>query len=254
MEATDFGNSYKTRTAPPNLEDKRVPGHKPWTNTARILLDARCVLTDAASGQSDEFFLIAPCRTEWCHQEENLFQVPSAEYQEIWSRDRHLSVGRRLTHDGELPRSDPVKPRFTFLEFTVRKHPETTVLKSDEDVVQATMQHLPLVVQTEIWSEDERMRALIEYPIKTINVQLERKRFQVDTGPVLVPDFTSQAEHWIDWFSLAHVAYNTFDRTEFIVRQPTPVVKGGNEVAAVLHYSEVRVYEARHTILCAGHL
>jgi len=254
MEATDFGNSYKTRTAPPNLEDKRVPGHKPWTNTARILLEARCELTDDASGQTDEFFLIAPCRTEWCHQEEHLFQLPSAEYQEIWSHDRHLSVGKSLTLEGALPHSEPVKPRFTFLEFTVRRYPEATVLRSDEEVVRATMQQLPLVAQTEIWSEDRRMRAMIEYPIKTINVQLERKRFQVDTGPLLVPDFTSEEEHWIDWFSLAHLAYNTFDRGEFILRRPTPILRDGNEVAVALHYSEVRVYEARHTILCGGRL
>lgn len=62
MQATDFGNSYMTWSALPDPTDTRKPGHKPWGNNARILLDARCVLTDGRTGESDEFFLIRPRR------------------------------------------------------------------------------------------------------------------------------------------------------------------------------------------------
>jgi hypothetical protein len=69
---------------------------------------------------------------------------------------------------------------------------------------------------------------------------------------VLLPDFSLETEHWIDRFSLAHVAYNTFDRAEFIIRRPTPIFRESQKVATVLHYSEKRAHEARHRILCAG--
>ena len=112
------------------------------------------------------------------------------------------------------------------------------------------MAGLPLVAQTEIWDADQRWRARLEYPVKTMNWHRERSRFQVDTGPLMWPDFGSEAEHWIDRLHMAHVVYNTYDRAEFLIRRPTPVVRDGQVVCHVLHYSEVRVHEARHTILC----
>ena len=70
----------------------------------------------------------------------------------------------------------------------------------------------------------------------------------------MLPDFTSTAEHWIEWFDMAHVVYNTFDQAEFIIRRPTPVLVEGSEVCSVHHYSEIRVHEARNILLCAGRL
>lgn len=251
MEATDFGNSYMTWSIAHNPHDTRQPGHKPWGNWARIMLEARCVLTDE-SGRSDEFFLIAACRTEWVYQEETLFQLPSREYRGIWSRERHMSTGYGMIYEGETNASQPCAETFTSLHFTVRKYPEATVLETDEAVAAATEQELPIVAQTEIWDDARGMRAMIEYPVKTMNFHPERKRFQVDTGPLLLPDFASDSEHWIEWFDMAHVAYNTFDRAEFIIRRPTRVEVEGDEVCRVHHYSEVRVHEAENRLLCGG--
>ena len=254
MNATDFSNSYITWSVPHNPDDKRVPGHKPWGNSARILIDARCELIDEKSGGSEDFFLIVPCRTEWMYQEENLFQIPSREYRGIWSRTRHISLGKGMIYESEQHKSALTKDTFTSLHFTIRSLHSATPLTTDEAVVAATLKELPLVAQTEIWDKQRQMRAVIEYPVKTMNIHPERRRFQVDTGPLPLPDFTSDTEERIEWFSLAHVVYNTFDRAEFIIRQPTPVVRDGREVCSVMHYSGIKVYEAQNTILCAGSL
>lgn len=266
MEMTDFGNSYMTWIVPHDPNDRRVPGHKPWSNSARILIDARCTITDTRSGASDEFYLIAPCRTEWMYQEENLFQIPSGEYREIFSPTRRLSLGKRMTTDGQLPRSVPALAQIAqsdtrvrtagllSLKFAVRTFPEVTTLETDAQVIAATQANLPLVGRTEIWDEARQLRATLEYPIRTMNIQTERQRFQVDTGPLIVPDLAAGEEHWMDLFSIAHIIYNTFDRAEFICRRPTPIEVDGREVASVQHYSDVRVYPARHILLAAGHL
>ena len=138
------------------------------------------------------------------------------------------------------------------------------IYEGEHAVVEGTLKKLPLVAvrqsrpllfaQTEIWDEQHQMRAIIEYPVKTMNFHPERKRFQIDTGPLPLPDFTSDAEEHIEWFDLAHVVYNTFDRAEFIIRQPTSVLKNGQEVCSVIHYSGIKIHEARNTILCAGSL
>ncbi len=255
MTAMDFDNSYMTWSCPHDPTDTRKPGHKPWGNCARILLEARCILTDEARGLSDEFFLIAGCRTEWVYQEENLFQIPSREYRGIWSRDRMMSTGSGIVYEGEGHSSVAIADtRFDYLEFTIEEHPEVTVLDTHQAVVAATDSRLPIVAKTTVRDEARGISAVIEYPIKTMNFHPERGRFQVDTGPLLVPDFSSNSDHWIEWFDMAHVAYNTFDRAEFIIRRPTPVMVDGEEVCRVHHYSEVRVHDARNRFLCAGRL
>jgi hypothetical protein len=266
MEMTDFGNSYMTWSVPHDPSDQRQPGHMPWGNSARILLDARCTITNTATGATDDFYLVAPCRTEWMYRDDRLFQVPSGEYREVFSATRRLNLGKRMTVEGELPRSIPAKMRneptpgavrtvgLTALDFTIGTFPMVTALTTDADVVTATQENLPLVGVTEIWNEERHLHAVLEYPIKTMNFHPERRRFQVDTGPLIVPDLAADEEHWMDTFALAHINYNTFDRAEFICRRPTPLLVDGREVAQILHYDEVRVLPARHTLLCGGEL
>ncbi len=46
----------------------------------RFNLEARCEVTEEASGKSAELFLGAPCRTEYTIARRNLFQIPSGEW------------------------------------------------------------------------------------------------------------------------------------------------------------------------------
>jgi len=111
---------------------------------------------------------------------------------------------------------------------------------------------VPLVGRTEIRDPNGRKRYVIEYPIGIVNSMREMQKFQVDTGPVLVPDFSNKAERDIDRLEMAYIIYNRLDRAEFILRRPTPIRDaGGREVARVLEYSESREYPAR-TLLLTG--
>jgi hypothetical protein len=250
---TDFGNSYISWSAPYDPADRRVPGHKPWGNSARILVDARCTLLDGASEVIDELYLIAPCRGEWMYQEDHLFQIPSAEFRLIYSRDRYLQVGKKMIEDAERPGSR-TNDRFLDLTFSVQPVPSSTELTTDDQVIAATLGNRPINAKTEIWDEASGRRAILEYPIRTMNYHAERRRFQVDTGPVIFPDLTSAAEHSVDRCALAHVIYNRFDRAEFICKRPTPLVHEGQEIGRIQHYSDVRIMPAKHTLLCAGQL
>ena len=52
MKITDYGNSYVTWTGIVDKNDTRKPGHMPWPNTVRILLDSRCWITDDIGGSA----------------------------------------------------------------------------------------------------------------------------------------------------------------------------------------------------------
>jgi hypothetical protein len=88
---------------------------------------------------------------------------------------------------------------------------------------------------------------VLEYPIKTMNVARLPDRFQVDTGPLIVPDFGAQVAHPIERFEVAHVVYNRLDKAEFILRRPTPIGAGGGPPSTT-DYSEVRVTPARTSL------
>ena len=252
MGVLHYERSYVTWTIPHNPNDKRVPGHKPWGNSARILFDARCVLTEDATGKSEEFFLVVPCRTEWMYQERNMIQKPSGEYRAMHSRERYRSVGLGMTAPVEAARSIRALDVFSAYEITVNEYPTVTPLTTDQAVVDATLAGLPIIAQNEI--HDHGFTALLEYPVKTMNFLADRVRFQVDTGPLLLPDFSATHEHWIDRLLMAETVYNTFDWAEFVARAPTPLVVDGREVATVLHYSDYRAYPARTTFYAAGRL
>ena len=255
MQTTDYGNSYLVWTSHQNPADDRQPGHMPYQNTVRIQLDSRCWVTDGETGQTTEYCLISPCRTEWMYRDEPLWQQPNYEFSGIFSRDicmyGHIKAGEIKAFGGDWRVASPTRGRFLRCEVVVRSFPEARRLEGDEETIAATMIYDPIVAHTEVRSEDGRMRATIEYPIKTMNVALDEGRMQVDTGPVIFPDFAATVEHEIERLHWAFVCYNTDSVAEFVLRGPTPVVSGGAEAGHYIDYSDVRRVEMKNTLYAA---
>ena len=251
MHICDFNNSFMTWVVEPNLNDQRKPGHMPYRNSARIQLDARCEIVNEKNGASEVFFLITPCRTEWMYRSDTLFQYPSGEYCAIWSESEFLNVGHGITDNGVKHTAARIKDRFSAFRLTVRTLPNVQALVNSDQIIQATQANHALIGRTEIWNETRNMRATIEYPIKTININVEHKLFQVDTGPLPFPDLSCSAKRPIECFAVAFVCYNTFDLAEFILRKPTPVMDGVRETCKVITYADIRRMPAQNSIYCS---
>ncbi|MBI1914505.1 MAG: hypothetical protein HYS12_07175 [Planctomycetes bacterium] len=243
----DFPNSYLTFT----VADR--------SNAARIQLDARCRLTDRRTGQAEEVFLITPCKSERMYVKEKLYQDPNFDFCGIWSRKEYLILRTPLTSD--LARAAPkeldagVLPgRFGQSKIDLRYLENTQPLKSDSAVVQATLKNLYLMARTHVEHADPHLSAMIEYPVKTMNVCEKTTRFQVDTGPLLWPDFESKAKLAVERFDLGFIVYNTFADGEVVLRVQTPIVLKGKEAAKAWHYSKIVPIKAKHELFCVGKL
>ena len=98
MKITDYGNSYVTWTGIVDKNDTRKPGHMPWPNTVRILLDSRCWITDDL-GEVREYNMLSPCRTEWMYRSDVLWHLPNYEFAGIYSATEwmagHIKAGGR---------------------------------------------------------------------------------------------------------------------------------------------------------------
>ena len=236
---------------PPRPDPRPYARHNiPLGNKARIQIEALIDVIDEETGGAEQFILIAPCRTEWVYAESGLFQIPSREYRNIYSLTEERSMGRAVTYQGERTHGGPVADHFGSIEIDIVRFPSSRALDSAAAINEATENNVPLTGRTEIHEPEHGRRYVLEYPIKTMNFRPENGSFQVDTGPLLVPDFNSDESKSIDRLEMAHIAYNRLDRAEFILRRPTPITDdAGREVAQVLHYSEVQEYPATTTLL-----
>lgn len=231
----DFSNSYMTFFS----HDEG--------NIARCQLDAACTLRDDKTGTAETFYLIVPCRAEDMYVDGPLFKMPNYEYCGIWSHDEVLTLRTHWESDRERPDYGVNRERFADLRLHVRYHADGTLLARVEEIVTATLENVLLVAQTELRDEARGLHAVLEYPIKTINVLRRTPRFQVDTGPVIVPDFPSIAARTIERFDVAYLVYNTFDRAEFILRRPV-AIGGGPARATTTDYSTVTHFPARNQL------
>ncbi len=206
------------------------------------------------------FYLIAPCRSEDVYLDDRLFKVPNYDWRGIWSREKHLILRKHWTNapngtddnGGELREYGDNMVKFERVRLDIRYYDGSTVLATDEEIVETTLANVPVNARTVVRDEKTGVEAVLEYPVKTMNVIRNPDRFQVDTGPLLVPDFEATEGHQIQRLDVAYVAYNVFDKAEFILRRSTPVMAGGEEVATVDDYSSVTVLPANNEIVTVG--
>ena len=104
------------------------------------------------------------------------------------------------------------------------------------------------MAQTEISREDTGLTAIIEYPVKTMNIRDEEPTYQVDTGPVAFPDLSRRYERLPDALSLAFVAFNAPHFADFVIEDETPILQDGQELTRVHHYSRILSLPAKNRI------
>jgi hypothetical protein len=246
VTVTDFSRSYVRWSIPPDPDDTRQPGHMPWGNSVRIQIDAACTITDESNGGRETFYLIAPCRKEWMYRETGLIMEPGAEYRAIFDRDRQLDVAMSAHLHGDRPLPSSTAG-FTSLVFEISTLPATP-LESDTEIVRATGGNAPIVARTSIENTERGLTALLEYPVRTMNYHPERRRFQVDTGPLIFADLSRETAHPIEHCRLAHSVYNTLDYAEFTCRPTDPHATDAPGAIAHFHYSEIHCLPATHTL------
>ncbi len=218
-------------------------------NLARLQIESRCVLLDENGEVVEEFFQFASCKSEDTYATEDLFQDPNYDFSGIFSREHYVIFRTRAPHSGDYAERGEVRPRFEDALFQIRAARGVQVLAENPAIVAATLKGLPLVGRTEIHDEATGARAILEYPVKTMNVNDLKNMYQVDTGPLAFPDFTAAVECPVDRMELAYVAHNRPDEAYFVVQRPTPIVVEEAEVCEVCHYSDIRRLPAKNTLM-----
>jgi len=223
-------------------------------NAPRFWVESRCRLIDDTDGTFTDYYQCGSCKSERTFAEKDLFQAPNYDFLPFFSKD-YTAIFRRHAYRNdnyiEYRKAEDIWGG-NLLEINEAK--PVQILDSNEKIIQATRKCLPIVSQTEIWDSGSKMRAIIECPVKTMNIDEKQCIYQVDTGPILFPDLSKRYERQIEALSLAYVAFNVPHFADFVIEQPTPIIENGKEVAWVYHYSGIRSLEAKNVVLCIGEL
>lgn len=245
-EVTDFSRSYvRWRIDTMKKPALTVSRPLPMTlNNVRAPLDARAVLTEQATGLEREYVLTVSCQAEQVWVKRDVWHDPPADMCMIAGHNEFMIVKRwdrtekgvmrhpvTLGVQPERQVDDPVK---CFDRYGIDRATRHGRLLEDIDaIVNALSTSGPVVAQTEYVTAG--FRVLLEYPVKVVNFSERERYYQVDTGPVLLPDPDKAGRPLIGCMQMAFVAHNSRDWAEFLISAPTPV---GPDIK-VHHYSRV---------------
>jgi hypothetical protein len=242
MNPIDYGLSYVHGSLP----DNRV----------RFWVESRTRVVDEKDGRTEDFCQCGSCKAEETFAEKNLLRGGENAYDFLpVFGPTHSVIFRRFAFappDTDYRQIAPSDSWWGKLVFRLQEAAPVHVLDASEKVREATHAGLPLVVQTELWNEQTRMRAIVEFPVKTMNINDARNMYQADTGPVVFPDLSKRYDRTVESLSLAYVAVNASHFADFIIETRTPISVDGKHVCDVYHYSETRSLSATNTLFCIG--
>ncbi len=233
-EAVDYGRSFINTKAK-------------W-NSPRFWVESRLRITDPAGKTTREYLQCGSCKSEYTFPTRGLFHVDNYDFLPVFSQVDCVVFRRHITERGKYLEVKPIAQAWDGTVPAVR-HFRGRIVNNVEEISKAMTAGKQLVGQTELRDEKSGRVAVIEFPIKTINWQRDTGDWQVDTGPVLLPDLTVPPDQWSAKLRLAYVAFNAPDWAEFIIEEPTPIRDGEKEVAKVYHYMRQLAGPARNVIL-----
>ena len=253
VSVTDFYRSFLRFRIDLNVtQPKTVSQPPPFTlNNAHFQLECVCRVIPSGANSTVanttiEYVLGASCKAEQVHVKENIWHDPPADMCLIASTDEFLVIKSWDRNNRGVMLNPPtlgLQPErqagkcsdaFTDMKIDLRET-SAYLLETTKDIVNAVLNNRPLISQTE-FSLPDGTHVCIEYPVKVINASEREMFYQVDTGPVLVPEMSAfDGLHAISALRLAFIAHNTLGCTELLLNVPTPI----GQDFSVNHYSRV---------------
>jgi len=218
-------------------------------NSLRLQIESRITFFDDAAGKSIEYVQLASCKSEDTFAKNNLFYPDNYDFCPIYGDGQWLIFRRKNRVTPDYRRVQKLETVWGIPELKLAYGKNVRELKTWEEIRDVTASTTPMVSQTELSDPNTGLRAIIECPIKTMNISHEKKMYQVDTGPVVFADLSQRFPDPIDSLSLAFIAFNVPEFADFVIEQPTPVVEDGVEKCTTLHYSTPISRPARNILL-----
>lgn len=249
-----FGAGSEQKTTPPQCLDYGMSFvcNTASFNSVRMWIESRTTIIDPKAGTRTEYYQCGSCKSENTFAERDLFKQDNYDFLPIFG-DGQVLIFRR--HASVTPSYRQVRKQeevWGSTNLKLREPKNITELDTWEKVRDANAAGLPIVTQTELRNSKTGLRAIIECPVKTMNVSLDDRKYQTDTGPIAFPDLGKPYNPQIECLNLAYIAFNTASSADFVVEDETPILADGKKVSSVFHYSKILSLPATNRILSIG--
>ena len=235
IECLDYGRSFICNTA--------------TANAVRFWVESRTLLYDDTAGTKLVIYQCGSCKSEHTFAPEHLLHEDNYDFMPIYGGEDMLIFRRHVDVRDRYRQLRKVNEMWGEPIMRLHYGKSVTELTTFEQIRDATATDAPLAAQTEITNEETGLRCLLEYPIKTMNISIDNSIWQVDTGPIALPDLTKRYEPPVDSVRLAFAVFNAPHFCDFVMEQPTPILRDGQEVCQVYHYSNPVSFPAKNRVL-----
>jgi hypothetical protein len=219
-----------------------ISGKAAW-NRVRFWVESRTRIIDERSRHSEDYLQCGACKSEDTFAARNLFTEPNYDFTPIFGPEYGLIFRRKAANSDRYKEMKRAAEMWEGQEYRLRMAKDAILLDSNARIREATHAGWPLVAQTEIHDAASGLRAILEYPVKTMNIHDEKDLYQVDTGPVALPDL-SRHEPLAGSISLAFVAFNAPHFADFVIETPTSAGEG----VWVHHYAKIVSRQAENRL------
>lgn len=236
-----------------------------WMDTLdhspRCAIHASCRLRDKKGG-TREFFLTHPCMGEQMYAEKDIIHLPTADFHIIFAPREEFMIVKimdgsppflRLAHRiGEkVATHDGRGTTITRMELCMRHFPVVRELHSDREVYDAMIANLPILARMQFPGADGKTEVICEFPVTVMNAMHDKgHRWQVDTGPILIPDFSIKSDLTVGLFRQAFVVCNSWDWAEVAMRLPVQN-ESSKDGRTFLHYASPKRLSMKVRLFCA---
>ena len=235
MHCLDYRHSFVCGTSP--------------VNSLRLWIESRVTVIDDKSGKSIDYYQCASCKSEDTFAEKDLFYQDNYDFIPIYGDGQWLIFRRKNRVTPDYRRVQKLETVWGIPDLKLAYGKNVRMLRSWEEIRDVTASTTAMVAQTELSDPHTGLRAVIECPVKTMNISHEKRMYQVDTGPVAFADVSQRFADPIESLSLAFVAFNAPDFADFVIEQPTPVIEEGVEKCRIMHYSSPISRPAKNVLL-----
>ena len=228
-----------------------ILGKATW-NEVRFWVESRTRIIDDRTGRHEDYLQCGACKSEDTFGKKGLFLKDNYDFIPIFGPKYGIIFRRHAYPNADYKSVQLATGMWDGQTNHLLGTPGYAELTTNDAILHATRAYLPLVAQTEIWNDETKLRAIIEYPVKTINTHRERNMHQVDTGPVAFPDLSKGGKRHVDAISLAFVAFNVPTFADFLLEAPTPVREQGfkgKELCKIYHFAKRLSLKAKNRLI-----
>ena len=230
MEPLDYGRSF--------LQGK-------WAeNRVRFWIESRTRIIDPESAAPIDYHQCASCKSENTFAPKDLFHKDNYDFLPIFGPEDGVIFRRKAWLNPDYRQIRKSAEMWEGQVYKLVRPRAVRLLRSNREIREATHSGVPIVAQTEITDPRTRLRAIIEFPVKTMNIHDGRDLYQVDSGPVAFPDLSRRYARPAESLSLAFVAFNAPGSADFVIEEPTPIPDAGR----VHHYSRLESLPAANRL------